>query len=107
MTKVEFIYEKGKIVSFTASGHSGYAPEGEDIVCASISTAVWMTANALINILALDVEYEEKGVCISLKVNESAVDDSQVMLINLKEFLCNLTIEYGKYLTVKEEHVNV
>ena len=73
MTKVEFIYEKGKIVSFTACGHSGYAPEGEDIVCASIS----------------------------------AIDDSQVMLINLKEFLCNLTIEYGKYLTVKEEHVNV
>ena len=33
------------------SGHAGYAPAGEDIVCAAVSSAVQLTANALTEIL--------------------------------------------------------
>ena len=34
----------GVIRSFTVSGHSGYAEEGSDIVCAAVSTAVQSVA---------------------------------------------------------------
>lgn len=30
--------EKGKDMSLQASGHAGYAPKGQDIVCAAVST---------------------------------------------------------------------
>lgn len=36
---ITIIYdEKGKDMSLQASGHAGYAPKGQDIVCAAVST---------------------------------------------------------------------
>ena len=43
MTNVVVSREKGHVVSVQCKGHSGYAPEGEDIVCAALS-AVGPTA---------------------------------------------------------------
>ena len=34
MTTVTFCSEGSRIVGFEVKGHSGYAPQGEDIVCA-------------------------------------------------------------------------
>ena len=33
--------EKGKDMSLQASGHAGYAPKGQDIVCAAVSALLW------------------------------------------------------------------
>ena len=36
---ITIIYdEKGKDMSLQTSGHAGYAPKGQDIVCAAVST---------------------------------------------------------------------
>lgn len=43
MTTVEITHRGQWIVGFTASGHSDYADEGEDIVCAALS-AITQTA---------------------------------------------------------------
>lgn len=43
MTTVIITHEGGFITGFTASGHSDYAQEGEDIVCAAVS-AITQTA---------------------------------------------------------------
>ena len=43
MTTAEFHTEGRRITGFTVRGHSGYAPEGEDIVCAAVS-AITQTA---------------------------------------------------------------
>ena len=48
MTRCEFYTEEDRITGFSISGHSGYAENGQDIVCAAISTAVIM-AEAVIN----------------------------------------------------------
>ena len=40
MTKVEIFNHDGRIHGFSVSGHSGYAEEGSDIVCAAVSAAV-------------------------------------------------------------------
>ena len=40
MTKVIVGKKEGHIVSVDCKGHSGYAPEGEDIVCAALSAVV-------------------------------------------------------------------
>ena len=40
MTNVVVSREKGHVVSVQCKGHSGYAPEGEDIVCAALSAVV-------------------------------------------------------------------
>mgnify|MGYP003303931261 CR=1 FL=1 len=38
MTTITFRSEGGRIIGFDSQGHSGYAEEGEDIVCAAITS---------------------------------------------------------------------
>jgi uncharacterized protein YsxB (DUF464 family) len=45
VVKVTFFKHKGDYKGFEFSGHSGYALEGADIVCAAVSSAAYLTAN--------------------------------------------------------------
>ena len=47
MTKVEIFNHDGRIHGFSVSGHSGYAEEGSDIVCAGASALMCALAGAL------------------------------------------------------------
>ena len=47
MTTVTFCSEGSRIVGFEVKGHSGYAPQGEDIVCAAVTSAVRLTECAI------------------------------------------------------------
>lgn len=47
---IQFTFNKnkeGSITSFKVEGHAGYAPHGQDIVCAAVSTLVIGTINGL------------------------------------------------------------
>ena len=46
MTKVEIFNQGGRINGFSVSGHSGYAEEGSDIVCAAVSILTTTCINA-------------------------------------------------------------
>ena len=54
MTTVTFHTEGSRIVSFEVQGHSGYAPEGEDIVCAAVTSAVRLAECAVNDVLGLE-----------------------------------------------------
>ena len=54
MVKIEFCSSKGKLTGFEISGHSGYADEGSDIICASISSCAYMVVNTITDIVHLD-----------------------------------------------------
>ena len=71
MTEVVFKKENGIIVSGRVSGHSGYAEEGSDIVCASVSSVLWCILSGLESFLGdkikvcqedADVSFEIKGL---------------------------------------------
>lgn len=47
MIKARFCRQNGQVVQFRCSGHAGYADRGQDIICAAVTSAVQMTANAL------------------------------------------------------------
>ena len=40
MTTVSFLMEQSRIVGFDVQGHSGWGREGEDIVCAAVTSAI-------------------------------------------------------------------
>ena len=54
MTTAEFHTEGRRITGFTVRGHSGYAPEGEDIVCAAVTSAVRLVECAVNDVLGLE-----------------------------------------------------
>ena len=109
MTTVSFHTQGGRIVGFTVQGHSGYAPEGSDIVCAAVTSAVRLTECAVNDVLGLGaaVKVKEKDASISLRLpgglgqtNESTC---QTLLAALMVYLAELHEEYPDHLTVVEE----
>ena len=47
MITVRFQKSGSRLRAFSISGHAGYADAGQDIVCASVTSAVQLTANAI------------------------------------------------------------
>ena len=108
MTTVTFHSEGSRLVGFEVKGHSGYAPEGEDIVCAAITSAVRLTECAVNDVLGLEasVKVREKDASITLKLpnglgqtNESTC---QTLLAALMVHLVQLAEEYPDHISVLE-----
>ena len=108
MTTVTFFSEGSRITGFEMKGHSGYAPEGEDIVCAALTSAVRLTECAVNDVLGLEaaVKVKEKEASVSLKLpaklgqtNESTC---QTLLAALMVHLVQLAEEYPENITVLE-----
>ena len=83
MTKCEFFTEGDRITGFTVSGHSGYAEQGQDIVCAAISAVVTM-AEATINDVCgakAKVRVGEDEARITLKLPKSCDEEESVQAV--------------------------
>ena len=108
MTTITFHSQGSRITGFEVKGHSGYAPEGEDIVCAAVTSAVRLTECAVNDVLGLEasVKVREKDASISLRLpnglgqtNESTC---QTLLAALLVHLVQLAEEYPEHITVLE-----
>ena len=108
MTEVIFHTEASRIVGFEAKGHSGYAEEGEDIVCAAVTSAVRLTECTINDVLGLEasVKVRQKDASISLKLpgslgqtNESTC---QALLTALMVYFTELREEYPENISVLE-----
>lgn len=47
MIQAVFVKKRGTLSGFTIRGHAGFADFGNDIVCASVSSAVQLSANLI------------------------------------------------------------
>jgi uncharacterized protein YsxB (DUF464 family) len=106
MTTISFRTEEGRIASFDVSGHSGYAEEGADIVCAAITSAVRLVECTLNEVLGLGAAVKVDEAHIHLRVpgglsasNEAAC---QAVLAGLMVYLTELRDEFPDYMTVLE-----
>ena len=83
-------------------GHSGYANHGEDIVCASISTACIMSANLIdklnLGYNILDLKVSDGYFKINLKIVDETVNG---IFDNLIETFNELSNQYPKHLKIK------
>ena len=58
MTHIKVVRKNGKIQSVKCDGHTGYGVEGEDIVCAAISTVVQTALLGLLQVAGIQVYYD-------------------------------------------------
>ena len=106
MTKITFHSAKSRLDGFVVEGHSGYAEEGSDIVCAAISAAVGLTACTINEVMALgaQVKVREKDARISLKLppalNDPSDDLCQTVLTGMLVYLQTMAEEYPDNLAV-------
>ena len=108
MITATFHLDGKRIVSFQVGGHSGLADEGEDVLCAAVTSAVRLTECAVNDVLGLEasVKVKSEKALISLKLpvglgqtNESTC---QTLLTALMLYLSQLHEEYPENIIVME-----
>ena len=95
MTTVRFLRRGGRLYGFEAGGHTGYAPSGEDIVCAAVSALTQTALLGLGEVLKVPVDWkvDEKTGALSAFVQEST-DGTEVVLRTLEAGLMNIAEQY-------------
>ena len=68
MTKVVFLKSGGVFCGFEEHGHSGYGEEGNDILCAALSSMTMLIINAIEVAYASDIEYTVDEETTDIKV---------------------------------------
>jgi len=107
LVRVNFKTHKGQLVSVDVRGHSGYAEEGNDIVCAAVSSAVMLTHALLYDVQRIPVEtvVEDEGARIYIALPENGIEQGQDALRALKLHFTELEENYSEFLNVRVTEV--
>lgn len=81
------------------SGHAGYEEAGKDIVCASVSSIITTTINAVIRLDESAIEYKEQEGMVQIDIiKHNSITDT--LILNMVELLKELEKEYSKYIKI-------
>ena len=107
MTRVEFFSQDDKITGFCCQGHSGYAEEGADIVCAAVSATVSFASNTITDVLGvrakLKVKEDEARITLTLPTSYEDEDAVQAVLQGMMLTLTSWRDQYPDNLEVVME----
>ncbi len=100
MITVKIFADHGEIRGFQVKGHSGLAERGQDILCAAVSSACYMTVNTLTEVLKVSVktEVEDDGYMKAL-LNE-VTPEAENLLKGFQIHIRELAKDYPKNLKV-------
>ena len=96
----------GALIGYSADGHSGYAEEGADIVCAAISALTQSTLNGLKNVLKAPVMFDQDDggafmeAMLTPEATEAQIQQAQLLLVTLLEGLQAIQREYPRNLRI-------
>lgn len=101
MINIEFyVSADGHLLGFGINGHSGYATQGNDIVCAAVSSAAIMTANIITDVLNLETELVTDDGNMSLKISPFDASKCRDTLLGFKLHMLQLEEQYSKFINV-------
>ena len=90
-----------KLCGFTVSGHAGMAAHGSDIVCAAVSSAVYMAANTLTDVCGCAADIAEQDGHLSVRLTQPIGDSAQTILKGLQDHLQGLSAQYPNFITIQ------
>ena len=101
MTKVVFLADKGHINGFKISGHSSMDCDDQEgkIVCSAVSSAAYMAANTVTDIIRADAEATADDGAMTLLVNEPCAR-TETVLKGLELHLKELTKQYPENIKI-------
>ena len=106
MTEARFLFENDILVGFHLNGHSTASAEDEvgRLVCASISSAAYMTANTITEIIGAEAvaEVDEDKGKMLFKV-KSDYESSMDVLLGFKLHMEQLSEQFTDYIKVISE----
>lgn len=94
------------LYGFHITGHSDMNPEGPEILCAAVSSAAYMTANTVTDVIGLHPELDVKDGDMVLKVKtETEALQCRDLFGGLRLHLSSLAEQYPQYLKVTNSEV--
>ena len=102
MIKVNLKYNNDLIESISITGHAGFDDFGKDIVCASVSSIVITSVNAIVRLENDSINYDDSnGLSINILSHNDVTD---TLIDNMVSLLKNLEEQYKKNIIIKEVH---
>lgn len=102
MIRIEIFKDHGEYKGFKVSGHSGYADEGSDIVCASVSALVINTVNSLEKFTEDEFEsnIDENGALIEIGFKDPLSSGAKLLMDSLTLGLESVREGSKEYMTI-------
>ncbi len=95
-----FIDRNDRIIGFHISGHSGLAESGQDILCAFVSSAAYMTANTITDVIGANAAAQDDDGDMKVTVAENDLEACQVILAGMKLHLIETEKQYPENVKV-------
>ena len=108
MINVVVIRQNQTIKTIEATGHSGYAEEGQDIVCSAVSTLMTTLANGLTEIVKakVDVKVDEEIPHLFVGLKETDAEKCKLAQVLMNSTLLGIkgvAQEFSKFIKIKEK----
>ena len=109
MIKILVIKQNNEIIAIEATGHSGYAEEGHDIVCSAVSVLTQNLAQGLSEVVGIKpkVVEDESIPHFSLtlpELNAKQMREAQLLIKTTYLGLKDVANQFKKYVSIKEKN---
>jgi uncharacterized protein len=109
MTEITLFRIRSHAVGFEAEGHTGYAEEGSDIVCAAVSALTQGAAIGLKEVLGLDIALDiSEGYMYCMlpkKMTTAQQHDAELILNTMAATLRSIAETNGDYIKMTDREV--
>ena len=105
MIRATFLTTAGQLCGFTVQGHAGQAEYGRDIVCAAVSSAVYLTANTLTEVCGVSADIQESDGRMAVRINSEELSLAQITLRGLQIHLEGLSAQYPQFIHLQQTEV--
>lgn len=108
MINITIVSKNTNILTIEATGHSGYADRGLDIVCSAISVLTENTINSLIKIIGIKPSYTinedipHLSVTLPSDLSIEKMKSSQIIMKSTMLGIKNVADSYPKHIKIKE-----
>lgn len=104
MTSVKFFTNLGTLCGFEIKGHSSKNCDDQNgkIVCAAVSSAAYLTANTIIEVIKAEADVKVDDALMTIKVDNPS-GEVQTVLSGFKLHIEQLAEQYSKNIKIYSE----
>lgn len=101
MTEIIFFTDGDLLTGFSMQGHTNFAENGEDIICAALSSAAYMAVNTITDVLFIEpVLLNHAEALMQLQLSSKDANEAAVILNGFKLHIENLAEQYSDYIKI-------
>ena len=99
MIRVKFLVSNRQLTGFEIKGHAMFAESGEDVVCAAVSSAAYMAANTVTDVIraTANAQADDGRMLLTL---QSPDEKTETVLRGLELHLTELSKQYPENIKI-------